>query len=156
MQRYEIEEAVAQTNQFLHTIRGIGGLVKVCEAALNATQVVDSLKETQDKLLAEIENIKKSTDDALVDQERQLAKQRHEHEKARTELLSEIKQIAMRRDKMNTELEQAKAAHSLKLNELKNELEAWMADCATKQRIANDHLTAVTSQLDAILAARGR
>lgn len=156
MQRYEIEEAVAQTNQLLHTLRGIEGLTKVCEAALNATQVVDSLKETQDKLLAEIDHIKKSTDEALVDQERQLARQRVELDKSKSALLDEIKGIAMRRDKMNTEFEQAKILHNTKMQDMKNELETWMADCAAKQRVANDHLTAVTAQLDAILAARGR
>lgn len=154
MNRYELEEAVAQAKQLVHTVRGIEGIVKICEASLNATQIVDNLEEQKNTLLAEMEAIKSATEQAASAQELNLAKLKKTHDDTRMQLAGEIKQIAIRRDQLNSEYEKAKRDHSTKLDQLRKEYDEWMLDCQQKQKVANDQLTAITAQIDAILAAR--
>ena len=155
MTRHEIEEAVANAQQLLITMRGVKGLVEICEISLNHTKLVDGLAEKKVSLEADIAKLEQDKQTHSTRVEAAHIAQAQEHTRRIEQLKREEKVHQERVDKLNLEYAELKRELERKHAAELVEFNAWMKDCHEKQIAANESVATVTRQLDAIRAKLG-
>jgi len=153
--RHEIEEAVANANQLLITMRGIKGLVEICEISLNHTKLVDGLQEKKEILEKDIAVLEQKKLEHFAQTEKAHALAEIEYTKRIDYLKLEQNRHQGRVDTLNKEYDKLRLDLEAQRSKELNEFNAWMSDCHAKQLAANESLTLVTRQLDAIKAKLG-
>jgi septal ring factor EnvC (AmiA/AmiB activator) len=155
MTRHEMEEAVLNAKQLCTTLRGVQGLIGITEIVLNQTKLVDGLDErkaTLEKELAELEH-QRATKQERDERLHQDMIDRHKQEMDR--LTEQKKAFQAKFNDLKSDYAKQKADLDALIDKDKEQHDIWMADCAAKQKVANESLMAVTTQIDAIKSRLG-